>query len=133
MSDQDKAHNIKTTWVVMDSDLSATSIPVTDTIFQELDEKFDGFAGRKLISCFSFDADWPTAEIHPHGDEFVCLLDGDMELILNPGEKESRVRLTESGFFVLVPKGTWHTAKVPTPSTALFVTPGEDTDNRAVD
>ena len=133
MSNQIKAYNINTTWVVMDSDLSATPIPVTDTVFQEPDKNFDGFAGSKLISCFSFDEDWPTSEIHPHGDEFVCLLNGDMELILNPGESETRTRLTEPGAFVLVPKGTWHTAKVHAPSTALFVTPGEGTENRVVD
>ncbi len=32
--------------------------------------------------------------------------------------------------FVVVPKNTWHTAKVHAPTMMLFVTPGEGTENR---
>ena len=46
-----------------------------------------------------------------------------------PGGDET-VRLNEPGTFVIVPKGTWHTARVNAPTTMLFVTPGQDTENR---
>jgi hypothetical protein len=29
-----------------------------------------------------------------------------------------------------VPRGTWHTTKVHAPSSMLFITPGEGTQNR---
>ena len=32
--------------------------------------------------------------------------------------------------FVIVPKAIWHTAKVHATTTMLFVTPGQDTENR---
>ena len=48
--------------------------------------------------------------VTPHGDETV--------------------RLSEPGAFVIVPRGTWHTAKVNVPTTMLFVTPGQGTENR---
>jgi hypothetical protein len=33
---------------------------------------------------------------------------------------------------VVVPKATWHTAKISTPTALLFVTPGEATQNRDI-
>jgi hypothetical protein len=38
--------------------------------------------------------------------------------------------LTEPGAFVVVPKGTWHTARTAAPTRMLFITPGERTENR---
>jgi len=40
------------------------------------------------------------------------------------------VSLNQVGEYVLVPKNTWHTAKVRKPSRMLFITPGEGTENR---
>ena len=58
------------------------------------------------------------------------LMAGDAEMILAmPGGDES-VRLTEPGSFVIVPRGTWHTAKVHSPTQMLFITPGQGTENR---
>jgi quercetin dioxygenase-like cupin family protein len=39
------------------------------------------------------------------------------------------VRLSEPGTFVIVPKNTWHTARIHAPTRMLFVTPGEGTVN----
>ncbi len=83
-----------------------------------------------LIASFSFDDDWPTWETHPNGDEVACLTSGDAELILATEDGEQSVRLDTPGSFVVVPKNTWHTAKVHTPTKMLFVTPGEGTENR---
>ncbi len=125
-----RVRNMAETFVVVDRDFAAETVDVTDKLWAEIDERFGDFAGRTLISSFSFDEDWPTWEVHPHGDEIVCLLSGDAEMILAlPGGDET-VRLTEPGTFVIVPKGTWHTAKVKAPTTMLFVTPGQDTENR---
>jgi quercetin dioxygenase-like cupin family protein len=86
---------------------------------------------HRLVSYFSFDADWSSWERHPAGEEFVCLLAGEVELHL---EKEDGTRdsvvLDAPGAFVLVPPNTWHTGKVRRPAKMLFVTPGEGTENR---
>ncbi len=122
--------DIRSSFVVVNEDLLADVVSVTDTIWSDLDQKFGNFAGHSLIASFSFDDDWPTWEVHPEGDEFVCQLSGDADMILDTGEVEQRVRLNTPGSFVIVPKGTWHTAKVHAPTSMLFVTPGQGTGNR---
>ena len=39
------------------------------------------------------------------------------------------IRMTEPGTFVIVPRNTWHTARVRRPSIMMFITPGEGTIN----
>ena len=122
--------NLSSTFVVVNPDLSAAPVAVTATIWQELDRRFDNFKGRVLVSCFSFDSDWETWEMHPAGDEIVCLLSGRVTF-----ELEGRgllPELAEPGSFVIVPRGTWHTAHTNVPTTMLFVTPGEGTQNKAI-
>ncbi len=125
-----KPAKLDSTFVVLQPDLSAVPVPVTPTIWQELDQRFAGFKGRVLVSCFSFDSDWDTWEMHPAGDEIVCLLSGRAAL-----EFEGRghvAELAEPGSYVIVPKGTWHTAHTRVPTRMLFITPGEGTQNKAI-
>jgi len=122
--------DIASTFVVLDKELTAETVAVTDNLWSEIDRRFGDFAGGSLISSFSFDDDWPTWEVHPHGDEFVCLLSGDAEMILATPGGDTSVHLTAAGSFVIVPKGTWHTARVNAPTRMLFVTPGQGTENR---
>lgn len=82
-----------------------------------------------LVSEFSCDADWGSWEMHPNGDEFVYLLDGDIEfhLALPTGLQVQRI---EGRGAVVVPRGVWHTAKVARPSRMFFVTMGAGTQHR---
>ncbi len=122
--------DLQSTWVVLTPSQQAVTVPVTDTVYQELDERFDGFAGHSLVALHRFDRDWPTWEQHPNGDEIVCLLSGSAELRLREAGGERRVTLDSPGRYVVVPRGTWHTARIGEPTTMLFVTPGEGTENR---
>ena len=122
--------NISKTYAVVNRDFAAELVDVSDNLWAEIDERFGDFAGSSLISSFSFESDWPTWEVHPHGDEFVMLMSGDAEMILKQSNGDQTVRLSEPGSFVVVPKGTWHTARVHAPTQMLFVTPGQDTENR---
>src|SRR5579862_4173793 len=121
--------DLATTFVVIGPDQSATQVPVTPSIYEELDRNFEHFRGRYLVAQYGFDSDWPTWEIHPKGDEIVVLLSGAAELVLEESGKHRVVKLARPGEFVLVPRGTWHTAKISTPTTMLFVTAGEATEN----
>lgn len=129
MSESQNPANLTTTFVIVDDRQAAETMVVTDTFWPDLDAKYGDFAGHSLVASFSFEDDWPTWEIHPHGDEVVCLMSGDATMILDTADGERRVRLTEPGAFVVVPKGTWHTAKVHAPTKMIFVTPGQDTEN----
>jgi mannose-6-phosphate isomerase-like protein (cupin superfamily) len=122
--------NLESTFVVVQPDLSAVPVGVTPALWQELDQRFDSFKGRVLVSCFAFDADWNTWEMHPAGDEIVCLLSGRAGF-----ELEGRghvAELTVPGAFLVVPRGTWHTAHTTVPTRMLFITPGEGTQNKAI-
>ncbi|RVU42840.1 cupin [Rubrivivax rivuli] len=83
-----------------------------------------------LVSEFVCSEDWSNWEMHPHGDELVYLLSGDVELFLELPEGLQTERITGRGAR-LVPRGVWHTAKVFAPSRMFFITRGEGTQHRA--
>ncbi len=122
-------HAIDQVRYILGPDGRGTNKTVGERFYQELEEEFDDFSGHVLIQRFHFDADWPTWEVHPEGDEFVYLLDGDTDFVLKEGRGERIVRVNQPGSYVVVPKGAWHTARPHAPTTMLFVTPGEGTLN----
>jgi len=122
--------NLLETFVVMAPDLSATGVEVTATIWEELGRRFDHFKGHLLVARFDFEADWTSWEMHPAGDEVVVLLSGRVDMVLDRGGEHEISSLARPGSFVIVPKGVWHTARTSTPTTMLFVTPGEGTANK---
>lgn len=107
---------------------SARSVP-GESFWQLPPSELDAFGKGWLVSEFSFTQDWPSWEMHPHGDEFVYLLAGSVELLLERDSGVESIVLEGSGA-VVVPRGVWHTAKVRAPSRMLHVTRGEGTENR---
>jgi mannose-6-phosphate isomerase-like protein (cupin superfamily) len=87
----------------------------------------------RLMSAFTFSAPWPTWERHPAGEELVILLSGSATVVLELDDGERSVELRRPGDFVLVPPGTWHTAKTAVTTTMLFLTPGAGTEHRPAD
>jgi hypothetical protein len=77
--------NISSTYVVLEVNGDTTPIAVSDRFFEQLESKAGDFKGKRLISHFTFDKDWETWEMHPAGEEFVCLLSGQVDLILEQG------------------------------------------------
>ena len=106
-----------------------TPKPMSPTFFSDLDEDFGDFAGHVLVMRYSFSEPWPTWEVHPNGDEFVYLLEGDTDFVLWENGQERIVRVDQPGSYVVVPQGAWHTARPHAPTTMLFVTPGQGTLN----
>ena len=121
---------IAANFVVLEADGKATPIAVSDRFYADLEQQFGDFKGRQLVSYHRFDQDWDCWEMHPAGDEFVCLLSGQVDFVLEQDGSENLVSLKTPGEFVLVPRGIWHSAKVHTPSSVLFITPGEGTQHR---
>lgn len=126
--------SLETTYVHLRDDRSAVPIPLTPTLWPELtsNRRPELLPGR-LGMVFSFTESWPTWEIHPSGDELVVLLEGRARLVLEATDGERTIALERPGEFVLVPRGTWHTARIDSPCRMLFLTPGEGTENRPVD
>jgi len=116
-------------FVVLNDKFDADVVKVTPELYANLDEEYKDFAGHLLISSYTFKEDWPTWEVHPAGDEFVILVSGDVDLVLAKDEGDETVPLSEPGTFVIVPRNTWHTARVHSHSVMMFITPGEGTIN----
>lgn len=116
------------TYVHLADDGLARSVP-SESFWQLPPAELDAFGKGWLVSEFSFTQDWPSWEMHPHGDEFVYLLAGHVELLLERDSGVETIVLEGSGA-VVVPRGVWHTARLRQPSRMLHVTRGEGTENR---
>ena len=125
---------LATTHLRLRSDGSAEQLPVTDQFWPELIAgRYGDFHHEYLVTTSTFDANWPTWEQHPAGDEIVVLMNGAVDFILETPGGPRRMELRAQGEFAFVPKGTWHTASPLTPTTMLFITPGEGTQVRPRD
>lgn len=117
-------------YVHLATDGSATALAGGDAFWQLPEAEAARYGEGWLVAEFEFMADWPSWEMHPEGDEFVYLLSGEVELILELPGGLSRVPLRGSGA-VVVPRGVWHTARViAAPSRMLHVTRGAGTQLR---
>ncbi len=124
-------HNLSTTFLRVGSDASLGLLPVDGTFWERLiGGKLGTFHNEFMLSILAIETDWTTWEMHPNGDELVCLLQGSVEFILEIEGGQRTVGLSEPGAFAVVPRGTWHTARVRAPSRVLFLTAGEGTENR---
>lgn len=130
-SSNDGLHDLFSTYVRLRRDASVEPLPVDDTFWQRISSgELGSFHNEYLVSGYVFDVDWPMWEMHPNGDEIVCLLSGAVTLVLECEDGQRDIELTGSGTFVVIPKGTWHTARVSEPSRMLFITAGEGTQHR---
>ena len=122
--------NIESDFVVLSPEKTATTESLDATLYERLGENYGGFSGHDLIACHTFEHDWPTWEIHPNGDEVVILLSGKATLLLEQEQERREIQLEQAGDYLIVPRNTWHTARISEKSKMLFVTPGEGTLNR---
>lgn len=123
--------NLAFTYLRLRSDAAVEPLAVDATFWQRLSAgELGSFHHEFLVSCHAFDADWTIWEMHPKGDEIVCLLSGAVVLLLERGSEYRAIELEDSGDYALVPRGTWHTARVRAPSRMLFITAGEETQHR---
>ncbi|MGB3806990.1 MAG: cupin [Erythrobacter sp.] len=83
----------------------------------------------RLVSLIESAEDWPSWERHPNGEEFILQLSGELELVLEQDDIRHCLPL-QANEFVIVPKCVWHTANVIESGSALYITPGDGTENR---
>ena len=119
------------TYLRLRADASVEPLTVNDTFWPRLmSGQLGNFHQEFLIAGSTFERDWPRWEMHPNGDEIVCLLSGCVTFLLEEGERIHEIELTGTGMYVVIPKGIWHTARTAAPCRMLFVTPGEGTQHR---
>jgi len=76
-------------------------------------------------------------EVHPDGDEFLYVVSGATELILDDGDEravgvEKKV-LLRTGDAYVVPRGVWHRLETVEPTYLIHVTPGPNGGSRPRD
>lgn len=126
--------DLTSTFVRLRSDGSVETLSVDETFRPRITAgQLGSFHHACLVSSYTFDADWSTWEMHPKGDEVVCLLSGSVTFVLERASGNEEILLDRADAFIVVPRGTWHTARVRVPSTMLFITPGEDTQHRSIE
>jgi mannose-6-phosphate isomerase-like protein (cupin superfamily) len=116
-------------YVNLGHDGRATRVPGGDAFWSLSPSDLDKVGSGWLVSEYEFSADWSTWEMHPNGDEFVYVLAGSVELLLEVDGVVRSVPIVGSGA-VIVPRGVWHTAKVRATTRMLHVTLGAGTQTR---
>ena len=117
--------------VILDSASGARALPGGDAFCTalmagELPELETG----RLVALFDYDSDWRNWEMHPEGEELVILISGRATFVLATEQGERELVLSRAGEMVVVPRGTWHTARTDEPVRMLFVTAGNRTEHR---
>ncbi|WP_353215987.1 cupin [Sandarakinorhabdus sp.] len=113
----------------------ATAVPQPDFNGGEWYEGYgarhghEGAKGR-LVSMFSFGDNWDSWEMHPHGEEVVLCIAGRMTLHQEHAGGATVSVTIGPGEYATNPPGCWHTADIVEAATALFITPGLDTQSR---
>lgn len=123
--------NITTTYLRLRPDSSVEELAADETFWPRLMRgELGDFHHEYLVTSYTYQEDWPSWEMHPAGDEIVCLIAGEATFLLETPEGNRELRLNKTGDYAFVPRGTWHTAKTSVPTTMLFITAGEGTQNR---
>ncbi len=126
--------DLSATYLRLRPDASVEPLAVDATFWQRIGAgELGTFHNEYLVAVHAFDADWRVWEMHPNGDEVVCLLSGTATFVLEEQDGRREVALEQSGSYVIVPKGTWHTARTKGPCRLIFITAGEGTAHREVD
>ncbi len=89
----------------------------------------DGAEGR-LVMMATFEESWDVWEMHPVGAEVVLCTAGRITLHQEHVDGSTGSVTIGAGQYAINPPGTWHTADIDEPATALFITAGEGTEHR---
>ena len=97
---------------------------------QYVERHADDLDEGRLVSLFRFEEPWTSWEVHPHGEEVVCCVQGHMTLHQKMPDGGTRSHRLGPGDYAINPRGVWHTADADGPVVALFITAGKGTENR---
>jgi mannose-6-phosphate isomerase-like protein (cupin superfamily) len=125
------ADNLSSTFLRLRPDSSIEKLPVDSFWPRLMKGELGDFHHEYLVTTAEYSADWPNWEMHPNGDEIVCLLEGSATMVLAaPDGGHEEILLTRPGGFAFVPRSRWHTARIATSARFLFITAGEGTQHR---
>ncbi|MGL4232545.1 MAG: cupin domain-containing protein [Casimicrobium sp.] len=120
----------KETYVHLDADGKAANVPGGDAFWSLPPSDMDKFGLGWMVSEFLCSSDWGNWEMHPNGDEYVYVLEGAAEFLLETKHGIESIAIN-AGKAIVVPRGIWHTANVSRPTRLLHITRGAGTEHRA--
>lgn len=91
----------------------------------------DDLEEGRIVSLFRFEESWTSWEMHPQGEEVVCVIEGQMVLHQELADGSEQSWTLGPGDYAINPRGAWHTADAQGPVAALFITAGKGTTHRA--
>jgi mannose-6-phosphate isomerase-like protein (cupin superfamily) len=121
-----ETYDLSATFLHLGVTEQATPLPVGPDFWANMPPILS--SGR-MVSLLKHDANWRGWERHPAGDEIIIQLTGRMRLRLELPNGEIAVDLP-AGRYVIIPKNIWHTADISAPSSAIYITEGQGTENR---
>jgi hypothetical protein len=124
-----RVFDLETTYVHLSDGPAAKLAPVTPDFWQTIDASPE-LRGGRLVTAHRFTQDWPHWELHPAGEELVVLVSGAVDLELEDARGARSTLPLRGRGALLIPRGTWHWARVHEPSELRFVTYGEGTRHR---
>ena len=101
--------------------LDLRALQVTDAYWEHRVEHPE-LANGRVLSIFDYTSPWTWWERHTEGDEFVHVITGEIDFLLDDEHEPRSIHLVD-GEGTIVPQGAWHRAVLCRPSTLLFVTP----------
>ncbi len=122
-------YDLRSTFLALDDSGGAVPLAVDEQFWSAL---MQGQVGPfpRMVSFSTIKDDWGAWERHPAGDEFVCLLHGNLTLHVETTDGQVDLSLFDPGQYALVPANAWHTVTVQEQADVLFITPGEGTQHR---
>ena len=84
----------------------------------------------RLVTMHTFTESWNVWEMHPMGSEVVLCTSGEITLHQEKIDGTTVTVILGAGAYIINEPGTWHTADVHAPATALFITAGLGTEHR---
>lgn len=121
------------TYIHLEDGAVANPVAVSEDFWATIDTRTELHGGR-LVTLFHIENtnEWVNWEMHPAGDEVVCLLSGAVDVVLQDGKREQCIALRVRAACI-IPCGVWHRAIVHTPSDLLFITRGAGTQHKLIE
>ena len=111
----------RTTLLHLRDGLGLDCLEANDGYWDERSQRPELKNGR-VMSVFDYTDTWTWWERHPVGDEFVYVITGQVDFLLDDDQHQHSIPLSP-GEGTIVPQGVWHSAVLHQPATMLFVTP----------
>ena len=92
--------SLSSTYLRLRPDSSIEPLPVEGFWPRLMSGELGDFHNEYLVTSAQYAADWPAWEMHPHGEEIVCLLSGAARMVLEAADgtrSEVAVRPTGRG------------------------------------